>query len=103
MSACEVEESFPARKSVTIQLPEHFDYRSIHSFKRVYQRGLVDTSEVVVDMAFTRYIDSSGIALLLCLFQWLGHPASVIRITHCRPSIRQILALAKCEGRFAFE
>jgi anti-anti-sigma factor len=89
--------------SVTIQLAEHFDYRSVHHFKQAYQGNLNNAIEVVVDMAFTRYIDSSGIALLMRLCHWVSHPECVVKVTHCRPAVRQILALARCEARFVFE
>jgi anti-anti-sigma regulatory factor len=70
---------------------------------KAYQGSLNDVMEVVVDMAFTRYIDSSAIALLIRLCHWVGQPACVVKVTHCRPAVRQILALARCEGRFVFE
>jgi anti-anti-sigma factor len=103
MGACEVVESLSPQHSVTIQLAEHFDYRSIHHFQQLYQGKLENVVEVVVDMAFTRYVDSSGIALLLCLYQWLSNPQSIVRITHCRPAVRQVLALARCDGKFIFD
>ena len=103
MGVCEAVDRYSSRDRVTIQLAEHFDYRSVHHFKQSYQGNLNDALEVVVDMAFTRYIDSSGIALLMRLCHWVTHPACVVKVTHCRPSVRQILVLAKCEGRFVFE
>jgi anti-anti-sigma factor len=103
MGVCEAVDSFTNNNSVTIQLAEHFDYRSVHHFKQAYQGNLNEVIEVVVDMAFTRYIDSSGIALLMRLCHWVSHPACVVKVTHCRPAVRQILALARCEGRFVFE
>jgi anti-anti-sigma factor len=103
MGVCEAVNPFTNNDSVTIQLAEHFDYRSVHHFKQAYQGSLNEVMEVVVDMAFTRYIDSSGIALLVRLCHWVGQPACVVKVTHCRPAVRQILVLARCEGRFVFE
>jgi anti-anti-sigma factor len=102
MGVCEAVDPFN-NNSVTIQLAEHFDYPSVHHFKQAYQGNLNNAMEVVVDMAFTRYIDSSGIALLIRLCHWVGQPACVVKVTHCRPAVRQILALARCEARFVFE
>ena len=102
MGICEAVDPF-TNNSVTIQLAEHFDYRSAHHFKQAYQGSLDEVMEVVVDMAVTRYIDSSGIALLIRLCHWVSQPACVVKVTHCRPAVRQILALARCEGRFVFE
>ncbi len=102
MISCETLETMPGCQRVTIQLPEHFDYRSIHTFRQLYQRALSAEEEVVVDMAFTRYLDSSGIALLLCLHQWLKHPAGTVKINHCRADLRQILKLGRCENKFLF-
>jgi anti-anti-sigma factor len=103
MGVCEAVVPLTNNDSVTIQLAEHFDYRSVHHFKQAYQGNLNNAIEVVVDMAFTRYIDSSGIALLMRLCHWVSHPGCVVKITHCRPAVRQILVLARCEARFVFE
>ena len=103
MGALELVDTVAQPSNVTIQLSEHFDYRSIHQFKQCYRHRLSGVAEVVVDMAFTRYIDSSGIALLLSLYHWLGSPTAIVKITHCRPTMKQILVVARCDNRFVFE
>lgn len=76
---------------VNVDLDEHFDYRSIHHFKCLRGDKSEQWVEVVVDMSRTRFMDSSGVALLLCLFKWIKAPHVVVRISHCSPAIRSIL------------
>lgn len=79
-----------------IQLGEHFDFRSIHSFRQYSKERFEIDTEVIVDMSETRYIDSSGVALLLCLYQWVHAPHVTVSAVNCDPAIRHILAHSQC-------
>ena len=76
-------------------LGEHFDYRSIHSFRNFCKEKLLVDAHVQIDMKHTRYVDSSGVALLHCLQQWIHAPLVVVQVINCRPEIRKILAQSR--------
>ncbi len=80
-----------------ITADEHLDYRSIHSFKNVCPRKLDTPAHVVIDMAHTRYVDSSGVALLHCLRHWVKAPLVTVQVVNCEPGMRRVL----CTGRLA--
>ena len=48
-----------------------------------------------VDMTHTRYVDSSGVALLHCLQHWIDAPMVVVRVINCHPNIYQILSASR--------
>jgi anti-anti-sigma factor len=95
MSACEAYQG-NAKQQLHIQLGEHFDFRSIHSFRQYSKEQFAKETEVVVDMQSTRYIDSSGVALLLCLFQWVHAPHVTVSAINCNPAIKHILLMSQC-------
>ena len=74
---------------------EHFDYRSIHTFRNLYTEKLDCDAHVIIDMSSTRYADSSGVALIQCLQQWIKAPMVIIKIVNCRPNIRLLLTQAQ--------
>jgi anti-anti-sigma factor len=78
-----------------VSTDEHFDYRSIHRFKNLCTERLAGDAHVTVDMSHTRYIDSSGVALLHCLQHWIDAPMVVVRVINCCPDIHQILSCSR--------
>lgn len=95
MSACAVYENQPSSVVLRVHLGEHFDFRSIHSFRHLCTEKLEVTAEVIVDMSQTRYVDSSGAALLHCLQHWINAPAVDVQVINCCPDVRRILSLCK--------
>ena len=78
-----------------ITLEEHFDYRSIQQFRKLSTDKMQESVQVLVDMRATRYIDSSGIALLHCLRHWIRSPEVSVELLNCSAELRQILPLSK--------
>lgn len=74
---------------------EHFDYRSIHTFKNLCNEKLDVAAHVVIDMQKTRYIDSSGVALLYCLQHWIKAPQVSVQVINCSPDMRCLLSLGR--------
>lgn len=79
----------------SIALDERFDYSSVDPFTRLKHRKHDCPVEVVVDMSATRFIDSSGIALLFCLLHWIKSPALKITVTNAAPDIKVLLGKAR--------
>ena len=84
---------------LTLKLNERFDYESIHSFHRVLRQAQPE-DEIVVDMGCTRYIDSSGLGLLIGLQRAMRSQHKPIAVINCCPAIRQILKACHLERRF---
>ena len=99
MSACEAIKDKINQHQLHIQLGEHFDYRSIHSFRQFSKERFKKDTEVIIDMAETRYIDSSGVALLLCLYQWVRAPEVIVTVINCNPVIENILNHSHCGNK----
>lgn len=102
MDACQPVLGQSTRKLLTIQLGEHCDYRSIHGFRALCRELYQQEVEVIVDMQRTRYMDSSGVALLHCLFHWVRAPKVYVNIAHCSPVMRELLSAACHSERFGF-
>lgn len=81
---------------VTITVGEHLDYRSIQCFRELCHERYQDDVEIHVDLSATRYVDSSGVALLLCLYQWMIAPHLQVRLQHCCAELREIFERARC-------
>ena len=82
---------------------EHFDYRSIHTFKNLCKDKLDREVHVTVDMIKTRYIDSSGMALLHCLQHWVDAPRVVVRVANCSPELRHIFTSCRLSQHLVFD
>ncbi|MEE8059010.1 MAG: STAS domain-containing protein [Pseudomonadales bacterium] len=95
MSASEAYEKHPGSIVLRLSLGEHFDYRSIHTFRNLYTGKLQDNVYVVIDMAATRYVDSSGVALLHCLQYWINASIVTVQVINCCPELSRILTLSK--------
>ncbi len=95
MSAIEAYYQHPDPVVLRICLGEHFDYRSIHRFRNLCTETLEGDAHVIVDMAATRYVDSSGVALLQCLKQWIRAPMVTVQVINCCPQLRRMLTLSR--------
>jgi anti-anti-sigma factor len=87
----------------TLQIPvllqEHFDYRSIAQFRNLCPKPINEPVNIVLDMAATRYIDSSGMALIMCLFQWVRAPQVSVQLINCSPAVRRLIELSRCRNK----
>ena len=73
----------------------HLDYRSIPTFKNLCNDKLAVPAHVIVDLAKTRYIDSSGVALLHCLRHWINAPSVTLQVINCPPELRHCLSVGQ--------
>ena len=74
-------------KAYQITLPECFDYTAIDPFSQLKNTLHSCPIEVVIDMHRTRCIDSSGIALLFCLWHWIKAPEVSVRVINATSAI----------------
>ena len=92
MTAVESYDRHPEPILFRVGVDEHFDYRSIPTFKNLCNDKLDREALVIVDMARTHYADSSGIALLRCLNHWIRAPRVTVQVINCTPQMRRILS-----------
>ncbi|VAW85620.1 Anti-sigma B factor antagonist RsbV [hydrothermal vent metagenome] len=89
--------------TVTITISGRFDF-SIHRDFRLAYEDAKSTSEkpsFVVDLSGTDYMDSSALGMLLLLREHAGGDESNIKISNCRPVIKEILDIANFDKLFA--
>lgn len=86
----------------TVFLDEHFDYRSIHTFRRSCPKEILSGMKVTIDMQATRYIDSSGVALLVSLYHQIRTEGVCVNVINCRPEVKRILSICHLEDKFTF-
>ena len=71
---------------------------------RGYVAADVDVAQLIaVDLAHTRQIRDSGLAMLLMLHRRAGLPRGQIRLLNCRPEVRSRLRESGLGGHFAVQ
>lgn len=85
--------------TITLTIGERLDYSSHQEFRRAYE-GVEGVSEYIVDMADTKYVDSSALGMLLLLRE-ASPPSVTIRIVHCGLTVQKILRIANLQKMFS--
>ncbi len=89
-------------KRVVITPGDRFDFGSHREFTASYE-DVDPSAEVVVDMRFVHYLDSSALGMLLMLREHLGDDQANVRIVHAGGGIRKILEIANFQQLFPIE
>lgn len=79
---------------VTIAVAGKFDFQLYDEFRASYADTAGKSTEYVVDLSDTEYLDSSALGMLLLLREHAGGEASNIEITQASPEVRKILDVA---------
>ena len=82
-----------------IRVIDRFDY-SVHKEFREAYKDSNPSSEFIIDMSQTSYMDSSALGMLLLLREHLGNDNSKISITGCNAEIKNILEISKFQNLF---
>jgi anti-anti-sigma regulatory factor len=88
----------------TIEIDERLDLR----FHRVFTRACelaedADAAAIEVDLANTRQVNDSGLAMLLMLLRRAKLPRERMRLLNCHPEVRSRLCAHGLGGHFAFQ
>jgi len=89
--------------TVTIKISGRFDFSIHRDFRQAYE-GAKPTSNkpcFVVDLSETEYMDSSALGMLLLLREHAGDDNANVKITNCRPVIKEILDIANFDKLFS--
>ncbi len=89
---------------VFITLDEVFDFKKVEEFRRCYEQ--VDTQKiknVAVNFAYTRYMDSSALGMLLNVQSHFKAKQIPVRIVNVNDQIKKILAISRFDQRFSIQ
>lgn len=87
-------------QELTIVIQGRFDFGAHQEFRDAYERIDQRPKRYVVDLKGTTYLDSSALGMLLLLRDHAGGDDAQIRLEHCNPDVRKILAISNFEQLF---
>lgn len=86
-------------KSITIFIPNEFDFNSHKEFRGIYSHSR-DETRYTLDFCKTEYIDSSALGMLLLMREEVSTRGGTINIVNCRPNIMNLLVMANFHQLF---
>ena len=88
---------------LTINISGRFDFSSHQDFRKAYESLSQPNVGYVIDMADAEYLDSSALGMLLLMREHAGGDRADIKISNCRPQIKNILKVANFAKLFKVE
>lgn len=85
--------------TLTITPGGRFDFRTHREFRNAYVQT-AGARHYVINLAFTDYLDSSALGMLLLLREHAGGDQSDIRILNCKPDVQNIFKVANFQKLF---
>ena len=89
--------------TLTIKISSRFDFSSHQDFRKAYESVSQPNLGFVIDMSSAEYLDSSALGMLLLMREHAGGDKADIRISNCRPQIKNILKVANFAKLFKVE
>jgi len=84
-----------------VAISGRFDFSILQDFRDAYTRDIKEPIEtIVIDLARSEHMDSSGMGLLLTLKKELNLDVGCLELKHCRPHIRDALLAARLDHFF---
>ena len=90
-------------KAVTIDISGRFDFSMHQEFRQIYEHNPGGTTQYVINLRQTEYMDSSALGMLLLLREHAGGDRAHIKIVHCRPEVKKILTIANFHQLFQLD
>ena len=90
-------------KVVTIDISGGFDFSMHQEFRQVYEQDPGGTTQYVINLCQTEYMDSSALGMLLLLREHAGGDGANIKIVHCQPEVKKILTIANFQHLFCLD
>jgi anti-anti-sigma factor len=88
---------------VIVDISGRFDFSMHQEFRQVYESDPGRTTQYILDLRQTEYMDSSALGMLLLLREHAGGDRANIRIMHCQPEVKKILTIANFQYLFCLE
>ncbi len=89
--------------TLTIKISGRFDFSSHQDFRKAYESVSQPSLGFVIDMSSAEYLDSSALGMLLLMREHAGGDKADIKISNCRPQIKNILKVANFAKLFKVE
>ena len=90
-------------KVVTIDISGRFDFSIHREFRQVYEQDRGGTTQYLINLHQTEYMDSSALGMLLLLREHAGGDRANIKIMHCQPEVKKILSIANFHHLFCLD
>jgi anti-anti-sigma factor len=84
---------------ITITMGSRFDFNTHREFREAYSNA-DPSSEFIIDMKNTSYMDSSALGMLLLLREYAGGGNAKIIITNCDTEIQKVLEISNFDQLF---
>jgi anti-anti-sigma factor len=90
-------------KILTIDIRGRFDFSMHQELRQVYEQAPGGTTQYIINLRQTEYMDSSALRMLLLLREHAGGDRAHIKIMHCQPEVKKILAIANFQHLFCLD
>jgi len=90
-------------KIITIDISGRFDFSMHQEFRRVYEQAPGGATQYIINLRQAEYMDSSALGMLLLLREHAGGDQANIKIVHCQPEVKKILAIANLQHLFCLD
>src|SRR5215510_11591386 len=90
-------------KVVTVDISGRFDFSMHQEFRQVYEQDPDGTTQYIINLRQTEYMDSSALGMLLLLREHAGGDRAHIKIVHCQPEVKKILTIANFQHLFCLD
>jgi len=87
-------------KALTIKVQGRFDFSAHQEFRDAYEKNSGKSSQYIVDLKETTYLDSSALGMLLLLRDHAGGDSAKINIVNCNQDVKKILTISNFEQLF---
>jgi HptB-dependent secretion and biofilm anti anti-sigma factor len=91
-------------ETVTIRLPDRFDYAYHRQFSENYQSylGSQTVSELILDFSQVGYLDSAALGMMVLLQKKISSEGKKVKIKGARGTTMEILRMANMQNIFEF-
>ena len=88
---------------VRVELCGELDARAVEGLDLLVRRQMTVGEGLVLDLSRLTFVDSTGVALLLALDQWVQARGGGLRLAAPRPNVQRVLAVTGLRGRFEID
>jgi HptB-dependent secretion and biofilm anti anti-sigma factor len=89
-------------RELLMAIDGRFDFNIHSDFQASYQK-LPATTQFIIDLSRTTFIDSSAMGMLLLLREYAGNKSASIYLKNCTSEVRKILSVSSLDKMFVVE
>lgn len=86
--------------TITLHISGRFDYNIHQDFRHAYEQAPPASTEFIIDLRDTEYMDSSALGMLLLLREYAGGDHANVKLANARTEIKEILRIANFHEMF---